>query len=264
MIVAGLHRNTGRIVAGGMIDLAPPPPSLLIDASLFLDFDGTLVEIADTPDAVAVGHGVAPLLERLAAALPGGVAIVSGRPVHEVQALVAPATLPIAGSHGLEIAAADGAIAAPDRPAALDTALAASRVFASRHPGTLVEDKPFGVGLHYRGAPEAGEAIAALAEELAAAHDLHLQHGKMVVELRLAGRDKGAAVEWLMAEPARCRTVPVFVGDDVTDEAGFAAAVAMGGAGVLVGPARATSATYRVNCVADVLAWLDAACREMT
>ncbi len=247
-----------------MSDLAPPPPALLSDASLFLDFDGTLVEIADTPDAVAVGADVAPLLTRLGEALPGGVAIVSGRPVHEVRTLIAPAALAIAGSHGLEIAAVDGTIAAPERPEALDAALATSRAFADEHPGTLIEDKPFGVGLHYRAAPSTGEAVTALAEELAATHDLHLQHGKMVVELRLAGRDKGAAVDWLMAEPARHRTVPVFVGDDVTDEAGFAAAVALGGAGVLVGPARATAATYRVDCVADVLAWLDAACREMT
>ena len=86
----------------------------------------------------------------------------------------------------------------------------------------------------------------------------------MVAELRLPGRDKGSAVEMLMAEPRRLRTVPVFVGDDVTDEAGFAAAAAMGGAGVLVGPPRATAATWRVDGVAAALAWLDTACRELT
>ncbi len=247
-----------------MNDLPPPTPDLLRRASLFLDFDGTLVEIADRPDGVSVAREVPSLLARLGAAVPGGVAIVSGRPVGEVQALVAPAALAIAGSHGLEIAGADGDTAAPDRPAALDTALASAQAFAADHPGTLVEDKPFGVGLHYRGAPDAAGAICALAEELAARHDLHLQHGKMVVELRLAGRDKGAAVEWLMREPLRQRTVPVFVGDDVTDEAGFAAAVAMGGAGILVGPPRDTAATHRVDGVRDVLAWLDATCREMT
>jgi trehalose 6-phosphate phosphatase len=247
-----------------MTDLPPPPLSLLTDASLFLDFDGTLVEIAETPDGVEVAAGLAPLLARLGAALPGGVAIVSGRPVHEVRALVAPTQLPIAGSHGLEVAARDGSITAPERPAALDAALARAQDFAAAHPGTLVEDKPFGVGLHYRGAPAAGAAMTALAEDLATTHGLHLQHGKMVVELRMAGRDKGAAVDWLMREPLRQRTVPVFVGDDVTDEAGFAAAAALGGAGVLVGPARDTAATYRVEGVADVLAWLDTACREKT
>lgn len=248
----------------GMTDLAPPPPGLLANASLFLDFDGTLVEIADTPDAVAVGAGVSPLLVRLSDALAGRIAIVSGRPVREVRALLAPAQLAVAGSHGLEIAAADGTVSAPDRPAALDAALAAAEAFATAHPGALVEDKPFGVGLHYRRAPGAAAAVAALAEELAAAHDLTVQHGKMVAELRLPGRDKGSAVEMLMAEPRRLRTVPVFVGDDVTDEAGFAAAAAMGGAGVLVGPPRATAATWRVDGVAAALAWLDTACRELT
>ena len=247
-----------------MSDLPSPPPSLLTDASLFLDFDGTLAEIAATPDKVAVGEQVAPLLTRLSAAVPGNVAIVSGRPVHEVRALLAPATLTIAGSHGLEIAAVDGTIAAPERPASLDSALAGAQAFAADHPGLLIEDKPFGVGLHYRAAPDAGAMVDALADELARAHGLHIQRGKMVVELRMTGRDKGAAVEWLMREPLQQRTVPVFVGDDVTDEAGFAAAAALGGAGVLVGAHRDTAATYRVESVADVLAWLDAACREMT
>ncbi|MEG8038204.1 trehalose-phosphatase [Sphingomonas sp. LR60] len=247
-----------------MTDLLPPPPSLLTDASLFLDFDGTLVEIAETPDGVRVAEDLATLLERLGKALPGGVAIVSGRPVHEISALIAPAAPPIAGSHGLEVAAPNGSVTAPDRSAALDAALAEAQAFAADHPGTLIEDKPFGVGLHFRGAPEAGDAMTALAEQLATVHDLHLQHGKMVVELRMAGRDKGAAVELLMGEPLRQRTVPVFVGDDVTDEAGFAAAATLGGAGVLVGPARDTAATYRVESVADVLAWLDTACREKT
>lgn len=246
-----------------MTDLAPPPTTLLNDASLFLDFDGTLVEIADTPDAVAVGAGVAPLLVTLGECVRGGVAIVSGRPVHEVGALLRPARLTIAGSHGLEIAAPDGTTAAPDRPPALDDALAAARAFADTTDGVLIEDKPFGVGLHYRGAPGAGDAVAALADDLAAQHALTVQHGKMVVELRLPGRDKGSAVATLMTEPRRRGTVPVFVGDDVTDEAGFAAAAAMGGAGVLVGAARDTAATFRVDSVADVLAWLEAACREV-
>ncbi|MEH3100027.1 trehalose-phosphatase [Sphingomonas adhaesiva] len=237
--------------------LAPPPPDLLAGASLFLDFDGTLVEIADSPDAVEVAARVPALLQRLARALDGRVAIVTGRPVAEVRALLAPAAWPVAGSHGLEIAQVDGTVTAPDRPPALDAALDAAHTLARRHPGLLVEDKPFGVGLHYRRAPEAGEEAAALADDLAAAHDLVVQHGKMVVELRVKGRDKGAAVDLLMAEPARRDTRPVFMGDDVTDEAGFRAARALGGAGVLVGAPRDTAAGYRVDDVAAALAWLD-------
>ncbi|WP_335297556.1 trehalose-phosphatase [Sphingomonas adhaesiva] len=242
--------------------LPPPPADLLTGASLFLDFDGTLVEIADSPDAVTVAATVPALLQRLARALDGRVAIVTGRPVAEVRALLAPAAWPVAGSHGLEIAGVDGAVAAPDRPAALDAALDAAHALARRHPGLLVEDKPFGVGLHYRRAPAAGDDAARLADELAGAHDLVVQHGKMVVELRLKGRDKGAAVDLLMAEPARRGARPVFMGDDVTDEAGFRAARALGGVGILVGPPRDTAAGYRVDDVVAALGWLDLAGRE--
>jgi trehalose 6-phosphate phosphatase len=255
-----LHPPALGVTTRGMTALPPPPADLLDGASLFLDFDGTLVDIADTPDAVAVAEHVPSLLARLIDALDGRVAIVSGRPVAEVRALLAPALLTVAGSHGLEIAGADGGCYAPERPPALDRALAAARDLAAHHPGVLIEDKPFGVGLHYRQAPDAEGAVTALADELAATHDLKVQHGKMVAELRLRGRDKGSAVDLLMAEPARRHTRPVFMGDDVTDEAGFAAARALGGAGVLVGPARDTAAAYRLDDVAAALAWLAAAC----
>ena len=243
--------------------LAPPPADLLSGASLFLDFDGTLVEIAETPDAVAVAPAVPSLLARLSAALEGRVAIVSGRPVGEVRELVAPAMLTVAGSHGLEIATLDGTVQAPDRPASLDAALVAAGELAARHPGVLVEDKPFGVGLHYRRAPDAAAAADRLADALAAEHGLAVQRGKMVVELRLPGRDKGAAVALLMAEPPRRGRRPVFMGDDVTDEAGFAAVRALGGAGILVGPPRDTAALYRLDDVAAALAWLDMASTEI-
>lgn len=246
-----------------MDDLAPPPADLLRDASLFLDFDGTLVAIAETPDAVEVAARVPALLERLSRALDGRVAIVTGRPVKEVRALLAPAALVVAGSHGLEMADSAGTIEAPDRPAALDTVLAAAHDLARDHPGMLIEDKPFGVGLHYRRAPAAGAAAGALADDLAQAYGLIVQRGKMVVELRLAGRDKGAAVERLMAEPGRRAKRPVFMGDDVTDEAGFRAVRAMGGAGVLVGALRDSDAVYRLDDVTAVLDWLDKAARQI-
>jgi trehalose 6-phosphate phosphatase len=239
-----------------MHDLAPPPPDLLADASLFLDFDGTLVEIAETPDAVTVDPALAALLGTLAQALDGRLAIVSGRPVAEVRALLAPAAPAVAGSHGLEMARSGGPVVAPARAAALDVALAAGRTLADAHPGLLVEDKPYGVGLHYRRAPAAAAAAAALADRLAQQHGLVVQHGKMVVELRLPGHDKGSAVRAIMAEPGHGHTRPVFMGDDITDEAGFAAAAALGGVGILVGPYRESAARYRLDGVTDALAWL--------
>jgi trehalose 6-phosphate phosphatase len=246
-----------------MSDLPLPPPDLLRDASLFLDFDGTLVEIAETPDAVRVDPALPALLTRLSERMQGRVAIVSGRPADEVRALLAPAELPVAGSHGLEIVDAAGSVTAPSRPEGLDAALAAAAAWRDRFPGVLVEDKPFGVGLHFRGAPEAADEAEALARRLADEHGLTIQHGKMIVELRLPGHDKGGAVSLLMAEPLRRHTRPVFIGDDVTDEAGFVAADALDGAGILVGAWRDTAATYRLACVADTLAWLDVASREI-
>ena len=240
-----------------MTDLPPPPADLLADAALFLDFDGTLVEIADTPDAVR-SDGLGPLLDALARRLSGCLAIVSGRPVAEVAAHIAPARVVIAGSHGLERAALDGSVTAPARTAGLDAALAAAADLARRHPGVLIEDKPFGIGLHYRRARHAEADALALADALAAAHGLVVQRGKMVAELRLPGHDKGSAVRDLMTEPERCARRPVFMGDDVTDEAGFAAARALDGAGILIGPPRATAARYILPDVAAARAWLAA------
>lgn len=238
-----------------MIDLPPPPPALLDHAALFLDFDGTLVEIAETPGGVDAS-GLPHLLEHLSHRLDGHVAIVSGRAVAEVAQHLAPAHLAIAGSHGLEMARTDGSVVTPERGAGLDRALAAAADLRARHPGVLIEDKPFGVGLHYRAAPAAEADTLALAEALAAEHGLLVQRGKMVAELRLPGHDKGSAVRDMMTEPSWSARRPVFMGDDVTDEAGFAAAAALGGAGVLVGDLRDTAARYRLPSVAAVRDWL--------
>ena len=240
-----------------MSDTLPPPPfDLLRDANLFLDFDGTLVEIAETPDAVRVSETLRQLLRDLSARMDGRVAIISGRSVAEIGALLDPVALTVAGSHGLEIAAAGQAPIMPERTAGIDAALAALHDFAATRPGVLVEDKPFGVGLHYRQAPGEEASARDLAAQLADRHDLHLQLGKMVAELRLAGADKGSALQSLMMEPGRGATRPVFMGDDVTDEAAFAAACELNGAGILIGPARETRALYRLDDVSAALAWL--------
>lgn len=239
-----------------MQDLPSPPPDLLANASLFLDFDGTLVEIAPTPDAVVVPSGLGPLLERLGGALDGRLAIVSGRAAGEIRAML-PAAVIVAGSHGLELDWPGAAVEMPARGETLDAALEDARRFAATRGGVLVEDKPFGVGLHYRAAPESEEAVLDAAHSLAQMYGLHLQHGKMVAELRLPGRDKGSAVVRLMEEPRWKATRPVVMGDDITDEAAFAAAAALGGVGILVGPERATAARYRLDDVGAARAWLE-------
>lgn len=239
-----------------MTALPPPDPALLQGATLLLDVDGTLVELAPRPDAVVVPP---PLLALLACArdcLAGGVALISGRAAADVAALLPVPGIAIAGSHGLEHRAPDGAITRAPRPPGLDAARAAFIAFAQPRPGVLVEDKPIGVALHYRQAPEHGAAAAAFAAALAERHGLRLQPGKAMIELRGTQGGKGDALRQLMREPKRAVTRPVFMGDDETDEPAHAAARALGGEGVLVGPPRATAARFRLPDVAAVHRWL--------
>ncbi|TGX46563.1 trehalose-phosphatase [Sphingomonas naasensis] len=238
----------------------PPPPASLLDgnASLFLDFDGTLVAIAETPEAVMVDARLRDLLASLHARLNGRVVLISGRPAEQLAQLLDLPALDIVGSHGMEFRHADGRRASADRPAALGAAFERIRRHAERHPGLRIEEKPLGVALHYRQAPEEAGSCETLARELAAEHGLHFQPGKMMVEVRAAGGDKGAAIRALMAEPRMVSTRPLFMGDDLTDEPGFIAAGELGGAGILIGSPRPSAARYRLDDVAAVRDWLAA------
>jgi len=232
---------------------------LLVGAALFLDFDGTLVELADTPDSILVPGELRGLLGRLSASLGGRLALISGRPIADLDRHVGPIHIALSGSHGIELRLAGGAgrpVPAPDR---LDETQRSVAGFAAARPGLIAENKPAGVALHYRLAPGlAGEAEKFMAD-LAASTGLQIQRGKMVVELRPGGPDKGGALRDLMAEPGFTGARPVFVGDDLTDEHAFAAAAAMGGAGILVGPPRPTAASWRLDGVPEVALWLNRA-----
>jgi trehalose 6-phosphate phosphatase len=166
--------------------------------------------------------------------------------------------VPVAGVHGLERRGADGRIQRAEPGAGLAAARSVLRAFADEHPALLLEDKGLSLGLHYRAAPELGAASRRLAERLTQAHDLALQPGDMVAELRTPGPTKGDALAAFMAEPPFAGAAPVFVGDDLTDEDGFTAARALGGTGILVGPARATAADSRLADVGAVFAWIEA------
>ena len=240
------------------IPTASPPIGLLHGASLFLDFDGTLVNLAETPDAVRVDARLASLMHRLLDRLGKRIAVISGRPAAQVRALF-DADLAVVGSHGLEFVARDGSARPLERPPALTAVATAMSELAGRHSGVLVEDKPLGVALHFRLCPAAEADCTSLASSLADSHGLHLQPGKMMVEVRATGGDKGTAIHTLMREPDMAGTRPVFMGDDLTDEPGFAAAAELGGAGILVGPRRASAARYWLDGVEATLAWLEAA-----
>jgi trehalose 6-phosphate phosphatase len=238
---AGLHR---------------PEPLIAESAALFLDLDGTLAAIAPRPDDVRPVAPRSALIRALADRLDGRLAVVSGRTLDDIDRILDGAAPAAAGVHGLERRRADGSLvrARPSRD--LPSVRAALEALAAAWPGVLVEDKGLGVAIHYRGAPETGPEIVHAASVLAAGSGLHLQLGDHVAELRTAGPDKGEAVRAFMAEPPFAGAQPIFVGDDLTDEDGFAAARELGGFGVLVGRRRPTAAARRLDDVGDVLDWL--------
>ncbi len=239
-----------------------PPLSLLDNAALFLDFDGTLVELAEAPDAIRVSPGLAPLLERLLKRLEGRLALVTGRSIGGLERHLSCSGIAVSGSHGLELRLADGRVLPV--PVRHDLGPARERLgrLAQEVPGLLVEDKPFGVALHYRRAPEQAGRVADMMTALEGQSGLEVQKGKMVIELRPPGADKGDAVRAFMMEPDFAGARPLFIGDDMTDEHAFAAAADLGGAGILVGPPRPTAAKWRLNNVAAVTDWLSRATEE--
>ncbi|MDF7775702.1 trehalose-phosphatase [Sphingomonas sp. AOB5] len=239
------------------IALPLPTPSLAAGASLLLDLDGTLLDLVDRPDAVVADDDLRGLLLRLSARLDGRVAIVSGRSLAQLDLILGPVAHAIAltGSHGCEYRWR-GVLEAPERPAALDTAAVRFGAFAAERDGVALEMKSLGMALHFRLAPGAETDAYALAESIARDTGLALQPGKMMVELRCPGGDKGSAVRRLMRQPPMTGTLPLFIGDDITDEAAFEAALGLGGVGVLVGQPRETAARFGLPDPAAVREWL--------
>ena len=235
-----------------------PPPLDHARHGLFLDYDGTLVAIAATPEAAVPDADTRRLLGDLEQRLGGALAIVTGRPVGDIDRFLAPLRPTVAGLHGLDLRCRGRPT---DEPQPASPALApvrqAFRAFGDRFAGTLVEDKRLSIALHYRQRPEAAEAALELARRLVteSAGALRLQSGKMVVELLPAGSDKGAAIAALAALPPFAGRVPVFLGDDVTDEAGFRTVNALGGLSVRVGAGVSAAACHLAD-VPAVHAWL--------
>lgn len=227
------------------------------DWALFLDVDGTLLDLAATPDAVVVPDGLLTALVRAAKALNGALALVSGRAVADIDALFHPMQFPAAGIHGFELRPRSGA---PRRIAPLMTVVQRVKLtaVAAGLDGVLAEDKAGAVALHYRLAPDVQEILARRIEAVLADDDLKdfdMRPGKMLWEVRRNGIDKGKAVEALMAEPPFRGRVPVFVGDDETDLDGFAGARRGGGIAL---PVRDVSPGPGFGGPAGVRTWLAA------
>ncbi len=234
------------------------PPRIAAGDAVFLDLDGTLVDIAPTPDGVRPANYIGALLESVARHVGAALAIVSGRPIRDIDRILAPVVLPAAGLHGLERRAAGGAYKPPPTLPRFHELRTTLGRFAADRPGLLLEDKGAALALHYRARPElATEAAAVVEETLGSAHrGIAVQHGKAVIELRPEGADKGAAVAAFMTEPPFVGRRPVFAGDDITDEAAFRTVRTRGGVAVRVGGAAETAAEWRLADVTTVHAWL--------
>ncbi len=247
------------LAGGGEGELARPPIPDLRRIALFADLDGTLAPIEQTPDAVGPSADLGRLLAALEKALDGRLAVVSGRSLADLDRVLAGHVRALAAIHGLVRRRADGVILAQADDGAITAASRVLTDFSRADPRLIVEDKGLAVALHFRRAPDQAGACAALAHRLARRLRLGVQEGDMVIELRLTGPDKGAAVTAFMNEPPFAGFSPVFLGDDLTDESGFAAARDLGGLGVVVGARRPTQATYALDNVADAAAWLSQA-----
>lgn len=226
------------------------------DVALFLDFDGTLVELAPTPDTIAPREGLADALTQLARRLDGACALVSGRAVDDIAAHLDAMPLAAAGSHGADVRDESG-VSLGAAPTAIPAVAAQFMERYAHSKGLRYEEKPHGAALHYREDPSLKDAAHDVVETLAARHGLTAQSGKCVVELIAGDADKGSAVRTFMKAPPFAGKRPFFIGDDLTDEAGFAACEAFGGAGILVGSREDTAARYRLPDVASVHSWLE-------
>jgi trehalose 6-phosphate phosphatase len=235
-----------------------PPVDRLERWALFLDLDGTVLDIADSPEGVHVDPALRELVGRLFRRLDGAVALISGRRVGDIDRLFPRLRLPVAGVHGavrrdargvLHRHAAELRIAGHMRNRLLEA--------VNGRAGLILEDKGVSLALHYRRAPRlAGFAHRLVGELVAQARGrFKLQPGKRVVEIKPAGRDKGTAIAEYMREAPFRERLPVFLGDDATDEYGFTVVNRLGGLSVKVGPGP-TRARWRLRNVAAVRAWL--------
>lgn len=227
------------------------------ETAVFLDFDGTLADFAENPDAVSVPLPTRDVLARLEDSTGGALAIITGRPIQEIDRFLAPLHLPVAGVHGLERRNAGGEHTATAVETGDFTTLKERlRPFTEANPGTLIETKAGSLALHYRRRPELEqESAAAVHDAVDGLSGLQILQGKMVIEIKSGKATKADAVSAFMGEPPFRGRLPLFAGDDVTDEDAFKAVAQHGGISIKIGSG-ATGALLRAETTDAFRNWL--------
>lgn len=226
--------------------------------AIFLDLDGTIAELADHPDAVRVEPATLRLLERLRDKTGHALAVISGREIAAVDRLLRPLALPVAGVHGLQRRDAAGRlhIVAQDASPLRRVAALVEKAIGEE-PGVVIEKKQGAVALHFRQRPELEPRCRTIAETAVNQRpSLRLLCGKMVFEIKLEGADKGVVIDAFLREAPFSGRLPIFAGDDVTDEVGFEAVNARGGISVKIGDG-ASAARFRAKSLHELREWFE-------
>ncbi len=232
-----------------------PPPSL--EWCVFLDVDGTLIELTDSPLESFADQELKALLGTVAQRLGGALALISGRSIQYLDAMFKPLRLPAAGLHGAVRRSASGMVQGASLiNTELDRVRPAVNALVKAYPGTSVEDKGRTIAVHYRMAPQhesrVRETLVAISKPVSISY--HIQEGNMVLELMPRGFDKGTAIKMFMQEPPFVGRRPVFVGDDLTDQGGFQSVEDEGGFSIAVGDR--VRGQFRLDDPAAVRGWL--------
>lgn len=229
--------------------------------ALYLDVDGTILDIASSPDTVEVPDDMVPLLRQLATALDGAVAFVSGRPIRAIDALFEPLRFPTIGVHGGEVRTPEGHVVRDQQLAAqLERVAPPLRAAIASMRGVLLEDKGSALALHYRMVPDRGREVLKVAElvvsEVELASDFAIRLGKCVVEICPRHLTKGTALLQLMERHPFCGRTPIYAGDDTTDENAFDVVNRLGGISVRIGDDAPSAANFRLPDPARLRSWL--------
>ena len=232
--------------------------------ALFLDVDGTLLEFCNNPDDVYPGVELNLILKSLSSLLKGALALVTGRRVLEIDRIFHPLQLPVGGQHGLEHRDAEGNFKLVKSLKFPENIRSQIQCFGEIYPECAIEDKSLTMAIHYRRAPKLEEKVLKFVNKLIEGEKhFHAISGNMVIEIKPLGVDKGQSIALFMENEPFVDKLPIFIGDDVTDEDGFRYINANNGISIKVGTRTSSLAGYNLNNVNAVHDWLGSLCKEM-